>query len=169
MMKYGAAYDADGELVGVYSAHKESDLFANKPQDGRIYPIPIGTASSMPFNLEPLRLMIRATIKAERERAQHSGCTTPFGRVDTDAASQLKILGAVVTAQVAPVGWSIDWTMEDNGVVALTAGDMIAVGLAVSAHVDSCHQYGRSLDAALALAPSVPAAYAVVEDAVWPA
>lgn len=168
MMKYGAAYDADGELVGIYSAHKESDLFANQPANGRIYPIPIGTASTMPLNLEPLRLMIRSIIKAERERAQHNGCATPFGRVDTDAASQLKILGAVVTAQVAPVGWSIDWTMEDNSVTALEAADMIAVGLAVSAHVDNCHQYGRSLDMALEQADTIPAAYAVVEAAVWP-
>lgn len=164
----GAVYDDQGSLLGIYSCPNLDNLLAQVPSGGRSYVIPSQAAQSLPIAMAPVRDMLRDTIKESRDEAQQGGCDTPSGRVDTDTVSQLKITGAVVTAQIAPAGWSIDWTMADNSVVTLDAPAMIAIGLAVSSHVDACHQYGRTLGAALESANTIPDAYAVIEGATWP-
>lgn len=106
-------------------------------------------------------------IKAARDAAEAAGFDTPFGRFDSDPASQGKIIGAVTAAQLAlGVGapWQIDWTLQDNTVVRLDAPAMIAVGQALMVHVDAVHERGRTLREAIDAAQTA----AEVETVSWP-
>lgn len=167
-MIFAAIYRGDGTLSNFFGAPTENDIKAQVADGGKYYIVPAEVAQFLPINMEPLRAMLRGKLREMRDDAQAAGCLTPFGTVDSDQASQLKILGAVVTAQISPPEWSIDWTMADNSVVSMSAAGVTAMGVAVSSHVNNCHQYARALSAELDSANDIPDAYAVLENAEWP-
>lgn len=105
-------------------------------------------------------------IKAAREAAEWGGFDTPFGRFDSDPASQTKIIGAaqlasIALAQGAP--FNIEWTLQDNTRVSLDAAQMIAVGAALANHVNAIHQRGRQLRAQIEAAATL----ADLESITW--
>ena len=64
--------------------------------------------------------------------------------VQCDEVSQRRLQGAVQMAAISP-SIIIDWTMEDNSVVSLTAPQVIEMGTALGLHVTATHERGRML------------------------
>lgn len=96
--------------------------------------------------IEELREEKWREIKTARERAEAQGVTVDGVVYDSDRASITNVIGAAVLAQANPTAiWQ--WTTADNSVVALSASDVIALGTAIAAHVDWCHQRSRVLRA----------------------
>lgn len=105
-------------------------------------------------DLEAVRADTWVRIKAARSAAEYGGFDwTHDGavhRFDADAESQRRIQGAAQMAQLALAQaqpFEIVWTLADNSTVTLDAADMIAVGMAMAAHVNACHVRGRELRA----------------------
>lgn len=124
-----------------------------------------------PTPLEAARAATRARVKAKRDAFEASGALTPKGRVDTDNASLIRISGAVQAATLALSAgepWAIEWTMADESVELLDAGEMIAVGLAAMAHVNACHERSRQLRAEIMAAENEADLAAVDIDSGWP-
>ena len=114
--------------------------------------------------LEGIRMAKWEALKAARAAAAEAPIEVDGRVYDCDEKSQIRIAGAVRLAQLAPAGWSIDWTLADNSVATLSAADLIAVGVAVGARTDAVYAVGRQLRAQLALATDAEQVAAVV----WP-
>ena len=111
-----------------------------------------GVIVSDPTPVETLRATMMSRVERLRDAAIHDGCETPSGRVDSDDASIRNILGSVQTASLAKMAgqlFSIDWRMADNEIVILDADEMIAMGVAVMAHVKGCYERSWTLKAAI--------------------
>lgn len=123
-------------------------------------------------NVELVRDTKWAIVKARRDQAECGGCSTLYGRVDTNEAAKLNLNGAVTMAQIAlssAQSFSIQWTMADNSIVTLDANQMIVVGVAVGQHVNACHDVARQLREQIAAATSIVDIEAIdVEAAGWP-
>lgn len=107
-----------------------------------------GTIGEDPNAFETARDAMWQRIKYVRDASEGNGSVTPFGRVDTDPESLLRITGAVQAATIAITAGdalALDWTMADNSVVTMDAEMLVAMGRAVALHVDACHQRGREL------------------------
>ena len=101
-----------------------------------------------PRTLEDLRIETWARIKAERERIEFGGFAWDGSRFDSDEISQSRIQGTVMLAQLATAAgsrFSITWTLADNVRRRMTAGDMIAVGVAMGEHIQSAHDRASTL------------------------
>lgn len=83
-------------------------------------------------------------IKLARSAAESGGFTWDGSTFDSDSDAQRRISGAVTLAGLSPE-FSIDWTLADNTTRALGAADMVAVGVALGAHVNAQHAAGRAL------------------------
>lgn len=91
-----------------------------------------------------------AQIKQARAKEEYAGFTWNSTIFDSDVISQNRITGAVMLAQMAIAGgqpYSIEWTLKDNTVRTLTAQDMLAVGTALGAHVQTQFSKGQALRA----------------------
>lgn len=101
------------------------------------------------LTLDALKAHKWAEVKAHRQAAEHGGFEVAgLGVYDSDPVSQTKIIGAALAAQMAIAKaepFSLGWTRADESIVTLNAAQMIAVGMALMAHVDQVHQVGRSL------------------------
>lgn len=87
-------------------------------------------------------------VKRKRTKVEFGGCETQFGRVQTDERSRTNLSGAALAAtlaQLAQQSFDIAWTLENNDVVMLTAGEMQTLGLTVALFVRDCHDRARSL------------------------
>lgn len=87
-----------------------------------------------PRTLQDLRDTKWTEIKRARSTAEYGGFVWDGSTFDSDAISQARIQGAVQLAGMAP-SFSIDWTLQDNAVRTLSAADILAVGIALGAHV----------------------------------
>jgi len=127
---------------------------------------------TQPSSIADLRGARWALAKAVREDRMGGGCMTALGRVDTDPDSQRKIVGAVtgaLIAQAAGAPYAIDWTMSDNRVVAHDGPAMIALGVAVLAHINACQSAGTAARLAIGNAVGVADLAAVDIGAGYPA
>jgi hypothetical protein len=73
-----------------------------------------------------------------------------------------KITGAVLAALLPRAEgdpFAIDWTVADNSVVTLTAPQVMALGLTLTARINSIHQHGRQLRALIDNAATPAEAY----------
>lgn len=99
-----------------------------------------------PRTLDRIKSDQWAVVKSHRNRAEVGGFLWGGGTFDSDAVSQSKIQGAALMALLAAQSaqpFSVDWTLADGTVRTLSGADMIAVGMALGAHVDAVHQKGR--------------------------
>lgn len=109
--------------------------------------------------------------KVVREAKVDGGAPTPSGVVDSDTLARSNIAGATLAATIARGAnqpYSVVWTLQDNTTVTLDADAMIAVGLAVMAHVDACYSRGRVLRAAIDGAADMAELLAIDIEAGWP-
>lgn len=118
-----------------------------------------------PRSLADLKAEKWVAIKAARDAAEFGGFTWDGSVFDSDLISQSRIQGATQLAGLAPMTFSLDWTLADNSVRTLNAMQMIAVGEALGAHVATQHSIGRSLRAAIEAATSA----AELDAIAWPA
>ena len=98
--------------------------------------------------------------KAYRAKVADSGCSTPAGRVQTDAASYQRIIGAMTAAQ-ADASFSVEWTMADNSIVTHDAAAVVAMGLAVTAFFAACQDAAEAIRAQIDAANDVQAVAAI--------
>ena len=97
-----------------------------------------------PRSLQDFKVARWVEVRRERDVAEFGGFSWDGSRFDSDALSQQRITAAVTLAMMNSA-FSIDWTLADNTVRTLTAADMIAVGVALGQHVNSCHERARVL------------------------
>lgn len=114
------------------------------------------------------RARLKQAIKELRNQADWGGCDTPSGRIDSDAASQLKINGAVSLALVLGESFTVNWRMSDNSIVTLDAPAMIAIGIAVATKVAACQLRKNALDAEVAAAETLEDLAAIDIYSGWP-
>lgn len=103
-------------------------------------------------------------IKAARAAQETGGFTWDTSTFDSDHVSQGRIQGAVQLALLAADAgqpFAIDWTLADNTVRTLDAAGVIAVGLALGAHVQAAFAHGRDLYAAIEAAADTAAVAAI--------
>lgn len=89
-----------------------------------------------------------AEIKQHREAAENGGFTWDGSPFDSTPISQSRIQGAAQLATLAKINnqpFSIEWTLMNNGTRSLSADDMIAVGMALGAHINEQHVRARQL------------------------
>ena len=89
-----------------------------------------------------------AEIKQHREAAENGGFVWDGSRFDSTPISQSRIQGAAQLATLAKINnqpFSIEWTLMNNGTRSLSADDMIAVGMALGAHINEQHVRARQL------------------------
>lgn len=88
-------------------------------------------------------------IKAARDAAEQSGCPYMGKTLDSDSTSVQRISIAVQAAQGALAagveGFVLDWTMQDNTVVAMTAEQVIGMSAALAAYSNELHERARVL------------------------
>lgn len=73
---------------------------------------------------------------------------TPFGIVDSDDSSKIKITGLVSMAMLAKgagAAFSEEFTMADNSVVTMDADMVIGLGVAVGQHISAVYARARAL------------------------
>lgn len=104
-----------------------------------------------------------AQIKAARDAVEFGPFTWDASIFDADAESQQRISGAVQMASLSSA-FSIDWTLADNTVRALTATQVIALGIALAQHVGAAYATARALRDQINAAATI----AAVEAIVWP-
>ena len=117
------------------------------------------------------RLIVWADVKAQRDAAIDGGAATPSGVVDSDELARSNVSGAALGALIAKSAsapYSVTWTMLDNSTVTLDADGMIAMGLAVLAHVNACHDRARALRAEIEAASDMAELLAIDVLAGWP-
>lgn len=124
------------------------------------------------ISIETARARAWEAVKAARDAHESGGAASPLGVVDSDPVSIGRITGAVVMAQVAlgaGAPFTIDWTMADNSTETHDAAAMIAMGVAVGAHVDAVHAHARTLRGEIEAATTLEALAAIDFEGGWPA
>lgn len=136
-------YVKDGVLYAYTPAERED---MSTPRPGHTW-IP-GTGWADLRTLEQLKAIKWAQIKDARQDAEEGGFTWDGSTFDSDAMSQMRIIGAAQMASVATAAgqpFEITWTLADNTTRTLSAEDMLMVGLTMGAHIDATHAHGREL------------------------
>lgn len=106
---------------------------------------------------------------AERRWQAETGGTLVGGMpVKTDASSTAKITAAYVQASANP-NFAVNWKVDTAMFVTLDAATVIAIGDAVTAHVQACFDNEMALATAIMLAPDVAALDAIDIETGWPA
>lgn len=112
--------------------------------------------------LEQLKERKRAEIAAARYEAETAGITVNGISVATDRDSQALLTAAAFSAFMDS-SYTVEWKMTDGTFATLTAEQIIAIGRAVSAHVESCFSRERNLYALVDAAQTAEE----VEQIVW--
>ena len=114
-----------------------------------------------PRTLSDLQVAKWEQIKRARVNAEFGGFTWDGSPFDSDAISQSRIQGALQLAALIP-DFSIDWTLADNTVRALSGSELAAVGVALGLHVGTQHAKARVLRAQIEAATTADEVDAVV-------
>lgn len=91
-------------------------------------------------------------LKAERARREFGTFVYSGWVFNCDEVAQRRIVGAVLAAVIAQVNsapYTTNWTLADDSVQSLTGAQVVAMGLALLAQVNSIHDTARTLRAAL--------------------
>lgn len=109
-------------------------------------------------------------IKAARDAAKQMPLATPYGDFDADPAGRSNIVDVAQAVQtlaqtLAPLDQpTVNFTLHDNTTVTLTAQQMIEVAKLLFQQVQTAHEHGRALRAAIEAATSVEAVEAITWD-----
>lgn len=164
-----AEYDDNGNVTGFYNpllaeryggiptnvisitTEQHAEFFARgqrhkvqKQNDGSmafVYIEPIIT-------IEELRETKWRKIKDERDRLEQTGAPYMGKTLDCDEKSVQRITVAVQAAQAAisaNVEFSLDWTMQDNSVITMTAAQVCGMSVALAQHSNGLHKTAREL------------------------
>lgn len=114
--------------------------------------------------LQLARLVKWSQIKAARASSEYAGFMFKGHLFDSDEYSQGNIQGAVLQAILEDDSFTRDWTLVDNTTMTLTKAEVIGLGVALGAHIDSVHSRGRALRA---LIEAPDATVETVEAITW--
>lgn len=136
------------------------------------------------YNLRVAQVAMRAAILARRIQLEEGGLATSFGVVDSDANSQRKISGGVQMALLSlnttntissipfataffPTGFELIWRFSDNSTMALTAEQMVQLGVETGKQVAQYQMVKNYFDALVMGATTVAEVEAVDIDVNW--
>ena len=88
----GIAYDAQGNVAGLYNCPDILSLEMQKPAGGSVYEVPYETIASNPFNFDPLRKMLCDRIDAAAEVARSKFITSSPGQAMTYIAKSAEAI-----------------------------------------------------------------------------
>tara|TARA_R110000772_G_scaffold66607_3_gene148251 strand:- start:388 stop:993 length:606 start_codon:yes stop_codon:yes gene_type:complete len=129
----------EGHFVDI--ATNEIKHKGNMPTKGHIFDYSQGLWA---FDISLAKAEKWRAIKEKRTEQEFSNFDWGGYSVQCDEVSQRRLQGAVQMAAISP-SIIIDWTMEDNSVVSLTAPQVIEMGTALGLHVTATHERGRML------------------------
>lgn len=86
-----------------------------------------------------------ALIKQQREQREYGGFTWDGSRFDSNPDARARIAGAVMEAQATGASFSRTWRLADDTLRVLDAQQMLAVGIALGAHVGHVFAIGNDL------------------------
>jgi hypothetical protein len=118
--------------------------------------------------LAELREQKLASLASLRWQKEIGGTTFNGMPLATDAVSQTKYIGAVVGAQINPAG-TMKWKMNNGQFITLDATSIVAVAMAVRAHVQACFDNEASLRLLIEAAETEAELASVDLDDGWPA
>ena len=160
--KFPAAIEISGEDQAFYvSGDYIRDVATGKPAPKPPY-VP---------TLTELQAAAWSRIKAERDRREQSG--TPYlGKIlDSDEKSVTRISIAVQAAQAAisaGTPFSLDWTMQDNSVITMTAAEVVGMSVALATHSNALHLAARAVHEKILAATDAAGVEAAEKAVVWP-
>ena len=112
-----------------------------------------------------------ARIKTERDKREQSGAPYLTGTLDSDSVSTQRIAIAVqaaLAAKSAGTAFTLDWTMQDNSVVAMTADQVIGMATALATHSNAVHEAARTVRETIYAATDEAGVAAAEAAVVWP-
>lgn len=116
------------------------DAETGKPISAPLPPLP---------SIETVAASTWETVKSDRDTAERSGCPYMGSVLDSDQISVQRISIAVQAAQSALAagtkGFVLDWTMQDNTTIAMTAEQVIGMSAALAAYSNELHERARVL------------------------
>lgn len=101
-----------------------------------------------PLTLAQLKERKRAEIAAARYEAEVAGIEVNGVSIATDRDSQSLLTGAAVSAMLDE-NYSVEWKQPDGTFISLNAAQIIELGKAVRAHVESCFSHEKELYTAI--------------------
>ena len=189
-MKYFAEFDADGNKIAGYVAdgmpYTAEKIKTNFPSaieitesDFNLYCAGyIRGADSKPKEkpayvptLTDIQASAWSRIKAERDRREQSGAPYLGKVLDSDEKSVTRISIAVQAAQAAisaGTAFSLDWTMQDNSVVTMTAAEVVGMSVALATHSNGLHLAARAVREKILAATDAAGVEAAEKVVVWP-
>lgn len=88
-------------------------------------------------------------VKIARDTAEQAGCPYMNSVLDSDNISVQRISIAVQAAQQAVAAgakdFTLDWTMQDNSVIAMTAEQVIGMSAALAVYSNQLHEKARQI------------------------
>ncbi len=118
--------------------------------------------------LEEVRAAKIAALAAKRWEKETGGMIFNAMPLATDAVSQTKYIGAVVGAQMDPLS-TMKWKLSNGTFVTLDATAIVAVAMAVRAHVQACFDNEADIKLLIEAADTVAEIDAIDLDDGWPA
>ena len=122
-------------------------------------------------SLSELQASAWSRIKAERDRREQSGAPYLGKVLDSDEKSVTRISIAVQAAQAAisaGTAFSLDWTMQDNSVVTMTAAEVVGMSVALATHSNGLHLAARAVHEKILAATDAAGVEAAEKAVVWP-
>ena len=121
--------------------------------------------------IEELKAAAWARIKAERDRREQAGAPYLGKVLDSDEKSVTRISIAVQAAQAAisaGTAFSLDWTMQDNTVITMTAAQVVGMSVALATHSNGLHLVARVVHEKILAATDAAGVEAAEAAVVWP-
>lgn len=170
-----------GEIAACVSAPGLEDIchyFTDNPDldavfgtyPGDQYQIDLATKRPTPRvpSPEESRAQVWTMVKKQRLKAERSGTATPFGMVQTDERSMMRL--EMLASRLVNAGeeFTVAWTMADNGTVLLSRDDARSMLDAVFDHIDACHAHAQDLRILIEASADTAALAAIDIRAGWP-
>ena len=122
--------------------------------------------------LSELQAAAWSRIKAERDRREQAGAPYLGKILDSDEKSVTRISIAVQAAQAAisagTAAFSLDWTMQDNSVMTMTAAQVVGMSVALATHSNGLHLTARAVHEKILAATDEAGVEAAEAAVVWP-
>ena len=121
--------------------------------------------------LAELQSQAWSRIKAERDRREQSGAPYLGKVLDSDEKSVTRISIAMQAAQAsisAGTAFSLDWTMQDNSVLNMTAAQVVGMSVALATHSNGLHLAARAVHEKILAATDAAGVEAAEKSVVWP-
>lgn len=189
-MKYFAEFDSSGNKTAGYVAdgmpYAAEDIKTNFPNavevtesDFNLYGAGYirgadGKPKEKPAHVSTIAELQAAAwsrIKSERDRREQAGAPYLSKIIDSDEKSVTRISIAVQAAQAAisaGTAFSLDWTMQDNSVVTMTAAEVVGMSVALATHSNGLHLAARAVREKILAATDAAGVEAAEAAVVWP-